>query len=255
MKGLASGDRASPPPHFEQAFTVRYSEVGPRGLLRTRTLLDYLQDAAARHAALLGIGMEALRDRNLTWVLSRLRLLVERYPGPEETVAVRTWPSAREGVSAFREFEVFDDAGSIVARARSLWVLLDTEKRRPVRFGADFPRYQLLERRALQEDFTALTPPSAPATVERFTVRREDLDVNRHVNNAVYVSWALESVPSAYADARLPVDLEVAFRAEAFCGETVLARCAATADGTRLSHQLEREGDGRELARLLTRWA
>src|SRR5512139_1980208 len=180
LKGLASGDRASPPRQFEQAFTVRYSEVGPRGLLRTRTLLDYLQDAAARHAALLGIGMEALRDRNLTWVLSRLRLRVDRYPGPAETVSVRTWPSAREGVSAFREFEVFDESGGGVARARSLWVLLDMAKRRPARFGADFPRYPLLERRALREDFTALPLPSAPSTVERFTVRREDLDVNRH---------------------------------------------------------------------------
>lgn len=44
--------------------------------------------------------MEALLGRNLTWVLSRLRLEVERHPGAGETVTVQTRPSSRGGICA-----------------------------------------------------------------------------------------------------------------------------------------------------------
>jgi len=79
----------------EKPFTVRYYEVGPSRLVRPATLLDYLQDAAAEHASQLRIGVQDLHHRDLTWVLSRLRLTVARYAGVGETVTVRTWPSMR----------------------------------------------------------------------------------------------------------------------------------------------------------------
>jgi acyl-CoA thioesterase FadM len=92
-------------------FTVRYYEVGPSRLVRPATLLDYLQDAAAEHASILRIGVQDLHHRDLTWVLSRLRLTVDRYAGVGETVLVRTWPSTRGSLSSYREFEVIDQAG------------------------------------------------------------------------------------------------------------------------------------------------
>jgi acyl-ACP thioesterase len=80
--------------------------------------------------------------------------------------------------------------------------------------------------------------------------------MNRHVNNAVYVGWALESTPQAGAQSRNPVDLEVCFRAEALAGDTVLARCGpeAGAGPGRFVHEIVRESDARELARLRVRW-
>jgi medium-chain acyl-[acyl-carrier-protein] hydrolase len=83
-------------------------------------------------------------------------------------------------------------------------------------------------------------------------VRQSDLDMNRHVNNAVYVGWALESAPDEVAETRVPVEIEVGYRAEALAGDTVLARCvpeAGAASGTFL-HEIVREKDGKELARL-----
>ena len=44
-----------------------------------------------------------------------------------------------------------------------------------------------------------------------FRVRQSDLDMNRHVNNAVYVGWALEAAPEDVAQSRRPVDIEVGY--------------------------------------------
>jgi acyl-ACP thioesterase len=238
-------------------FTVRYYEVGPSRLVRPATLLDYLQDAAAEHASLLSIGVQDLHHRDLTWVLSRLRLTVDRYPGVGETVLVRTWPSSRGSLLSHREFEVLDQAGEIVARATTAWVVLDMVRRRPVRLAEVLPDYPLEPRRAIDEEFPPLQRPEPSVRELHFTVRQSDLDMNRHVNNAVYVGWALESAAVEVAADFRPVDLEVAYRAEALAGETVAARCApeAAAVSGRFLHEIIRHPDGRELARLRIRWA
>lgn len=239
-------------------FHVRYYELGGDGALRLRTLLDYLQDAAAEHAALLGIGMEALMAREITWVLSPLLLEVGRYPGGGERVCVETWPSSREGISAAREFLVSDAAGRVVARARTLWVLVDVRRRRPLRLATALPDYPLSGIRALERDFSTLPAPAEDREAERFPVLRGDLDVNRHVNNAVYVAWALESAVGRFGRTAQPAEVEVLFRAEAFAGDVVLARCAAERGAPArepLLHSLASAADGRELARLRTRWA
>ena len=145
----------------EKPFSVRYYEVGPSRLMRPATLLDYLQDAAAEHALILRIGVQDLHHRDLTWVLSRLRLTVERYAGVGETVVVRTWPSTRGSLSSYREFEVLDQAGEIVARATTAWVVLDLVRRRPVRLVDILPDYPLEPRRAIADDFPSLPRPGS----------------------------------------------------------------------------------------------
>lgn len=239
----------------EKPFAVRYYELDAGGCVHPVTLLNYLQDAADEHATKLGVGVTALHARNLTWVLSRLHLTVARYAGPGETVLVRTWPSTRGSLFTCREFELLDEAARVVARATTSWAVIDLGRRRPVRFAEMLPDYPLDSRRALDDEFLSLPPCGAGDAERRFTVRRDDLDINRHVNNAVYVGWALEATPAATAATLRPADLEVAYRAEAFAGETVLARCAGAAGGGPLRYEIVREGDGKELARLRIGWA
>ena len=241
----------------EKPFTVRYYEVGPSRQVRPATLLDYLQDAAAEHASLLRIGVQDLHQRELTWVLSRLRLQVERYADVGETVLVRTWPSTRANLASCREFELLDRQGVIVARATTSWVVLDLVRRRPVRLADVLPDYPLEPRRAIVDDFPPLPRAESHGSELAFAVRQSDLDMNRHVNNAVYVGWALETAPVAVAENCRPVDIEVGFRAEALTGDTVLVRCApdAGAGAARFLHEIVRQADGRELTRLRVSWA
>ena len=83
-----------------------------------------------------------------------------------------------------------------------------------------------------------------------------DLDINRHANNFAYVAWALETVPAEVGQGYILTDLEIAYRAEVFYGETVLARCGQQSGGDEpvFLHQLVRREDGAELTRLVSRW-
>lgn len=246
----------SAPNLFRNRYQVRSYEVDGRGLLRPVTLLDYLQDTAGAHSAELGFSVSQLRQRQVTWVISRYHVRFLRYPRLREELEVRTWPAARQTLFALRDFEVCDPLGVPVIAATSSWALIDLERRKPVRLAEHLVDYPLLERRALEDDFAPLPVPQQVDLELPFRVRYGDLDINGHVNNTIYAGWALETVPGEIARGWLVESLEIGFRAEAFYGDRVLVRTEAeqSGDPAVFVHQLINDRDGRELTRLRSTW-
>ncbi len=243
-------------PVLEHTFQVRYHELDNHGNVQPVTLLNWMQDVAGMHARKLGVSVVDLRKMGLTWVISRIHLLVERYPRAGNSVLVRTWPASREGMFSCREFVLTDDQGNPVGRATTSWAVVNIATRRPVRLNGHLPDYPLLPERALEDDFASL--PHFPADGAReldFRVLRSDLDTNQHVNNTVYAGWALEAVPDEVAAGYLS-ELEIAFRAEALYGDSIVSRCAVVEAGEEslCLHQIVNSRDNKELARLRTRW-
>jgi acyl-ACP thioesterase len=245
-----------PDPCWSEQFTVRTYETDQDGRLSVLSLCHFLQEAAANHARELGVGLDALNGRNLTWMLSRLRLAVKRLPVAGEPLTVCTWPTGRDRLFALRDFIVQTEGGSRCAAADSAWLIIDEKRRRPVRVEPFLEPLTAAEGGPVMEKpIPRLPEPGAGQAGRRFSVRYRDLDGNRHVNNVTYVEWVLEGFNPAFVDSRSLVRLEVEYLAEALAGETVF--CTNTPVEESPGHYLHgvfREGDGRELARARTRW-
>ncbi|NVN90017.1 MAG: acyl-ACP thioesterase [Desulfuromonadales bacterium] len=243
-------------PVFEREFPVLFHDLDFKGHLGPETLLNFMQTSAIMHSLALGVSATNLRPQGLTWVISRIHLVIERYPRAREIVALRTWPAVREGLFTNREFELNDGSGHPLARATTSWALINIVSRRPVKLEGNLPPYPLLPRRAVDDNFAPLPLfPGSTAPEVTFRVLRGDLDLNHHVNNTVYARWALEAVPDEVAAGNL-TELEISFRAEVLYGETVVSRCAVQKAETAICclHQIINKRDNRELARLRTRW-
>lgn len=243
-------------PYFEREFPVLFHHLDYKGNLGTESLLNFMQTTASLHSLALGVSATDLRPRGLTWVISRLHLVIERCPRAREVLVLRTWPAIREGLFTIREFEMHDGSGQPLARASTSWALISIASRRPVKLENNLPPYPLLPARAVADDFAPLPLfPGASAPEVPFRVLRGDLDLNQHVNNTVYARWALEAVPDGIADSTLE-ELEISFRAEALYGEAIISRCAVLEpeQTTCCLHQIVNQRDNRELARLRTRW-
>jgi acyl-ACP thioesterase len=250
---------------FRKEFPVHSYELDFEGLARPVSLLNFLQDAAGDHAAQLGWSVTDLLKKSMTWVLSRYHVRVTRYPAWGERLVVLTWPSGRHGYFALRDFEVSDGDGSTVLTATTSWMILDLGRKQPLKVDDILPNNYLLEKRALADDFPPLPVLDQPEKEIPFRVEMGHLDLNRHVNNAVYVQWALEAVPGEVVGRRRPVGIEVSYRAEAFYGDSVLSRARAVPasvppeakkdPGLVFLHQIVNASTGAELTRLRTRWA
>lgn len=243
-------------PLFEKTFLVRSYEVDQAGRVRPTALLNYMQEVAGDHCRLLHVAVHDLMPLGLTWVLSRTHLRIFQAVHSREELQVRTWPATIERRFSCREFEMMAADGSHVAVATCSFAVLDLASRRPVLISERLPHYPILERRALNDDFESLPRLERPERELTFRVGRGELDINRHANNVVYAAWGLETVPEGIAGECMLTDLEISYRAEAFFGETVLARCGELQGGNEpvFLHQLCRREDGVELSRLVTRW-
>ena len=110
---------------------IRYSETDSQGKLTMASLINYFQDCSTFQSEDLGLGVEKLKEMHLVWVLSSWQIVVERYPALGEKVAVGTLPYGLKGFLGYRNFCMMDREGAYLARANSLWSLLDTRTNKP----------------------------------------------------------------------------------------------------------------------------
>jgi acyl-ACP thioesterase len=245
------------PPVHQLSCRVRSYEVDPRGRLQVPILCRLLQEAATEHAADLGVAVDSLISTGVAWVLTRLELTMERWPGVGDEVAVATWPAAANRLTTERRFEITDDRGVCIGRATTLWLILDLARRRPVRIppavAEPLSKLGLGDRPMRPDD---LAPPDEVVRELAFAIRRSDLDSAGHANNTSFVEWAIEAVPDELWNGCHLARLEIAFLAECHRGQTVVSRAGTLPDTAPRSmlHQLVRREDGREVGRARTSW-
>ena len=56
-----------------------------------KSILNIFQDAASYHASKIGVGYEEMLEKNLYWVLSRIKFDILKQPKIDEEVIIKTW--------------------------------------------------------------------------------------------------------------------------------------------------------------------
>lgn len=178
---------------------IRYSETNSDGVLSLESLLDYFQDASTFHSEDLGVGIDYLKKEHMVWVLSAWQIVVDRYPRMGEKVIVGTFPNEFKGFFGTRNFFLKDMEGNYLAKANSIWTLLDTQVMRPVK-----PPQRMLDvyetSGPLEMDYASrkIDVPDGGEEKEPITVHRNHLDTNNHVNNGQYVRMAMDFLPGDF---------------------------------------------------------
>ncbi len=233
-------------------YHIKSYECDRNGTLRLLTLMNIFQDAADSHASALGVGIEHCKAHGLAWVGSNYQIKIERMPAWHEKITVESWPAVEKKLGAVRDFIIRDESGTPIIRASSQWVLIDFAKKRPVCLRDNLPEYQVIAERGLETDFARLPEPAREDCKETFKVRYDDIDVNHHVNNAVYPLWATEAVPQEFRLNHTPEELEIAFKKEGLFGENAVIRTEI--DGLTTLHAIYADNDNRELAKIRIHW-
>jgi acyl-ACP thioesterase len=215
-----------------------------------------MQEAASRHAEALDVSIQQLLLENYTWLLSRLKIKIASFPVWQDRIKISTWPSGAQRLFALRDFHLQDKHNQTVAAAVSAWLVLDVEKRRPVRIGPFVEKLRPIEGDHILPDTLDKLPVLESRTHEKkFAVRYRDLDINQHVNNVSFVEWLVESIPNGVLNTSVLSELEINFMAEAFYEDRILAAChPLDSHNSSFYHSLIRQQDGQELVRARTKW-
>lgn len=235
-------------PHFfEEKVSVRPHQLDQNVVLSTFGILDFFQDSAATHATELGVDNIVLQKEDLSWVMTSLYTEFFEEAKMNEELFLRTWPSERKKIYAFRNHELVNQSGEFIARGISKWIIIDTKKRALSRDHDVFERFNdFLEEGLTSEVFTRREKIENPDLEQSYIADYSHIDVNRHINNVNYAKWMLCPLPSEFWQKNRLKSLEVFFLNEGFQNDELLSR-SVLKDGKGL-HSIVRPSDEKELA-------
>lgn len=206
---------------WAETFALRFGAVDRSDRLTLASTFDFFQEAAIGHAESLGVGREVMAAEGRVWVLARISVLMERRPRWGETVTVRSWPRGWDRLLATRDYDIQDVSGIPIVRGRSSWIILDIEKRRPLRPQAVMDGLPLNEGLdSLPGGGAALDPRENLSLQGERKALYSDIDYNGHVNNTRYIQWIQDIAAPETLEKAGRIRLDINYLSEMLPAET-----------------------------------
>jgi acyl-ACP thioesterase len=200
---------------FESGMRPGIADADGTGRCRLDAIARWLQDVA--YADLVDAGFEGRG----AWIVRRTRIRVEAFPRFGEDLELRTFCSGIGRFSAERRTSIRGERAAV--ETVGLWVCLDPEAGRPMRFPPDF--IAVYEESAAGRDANVRLrhpdPPSDAAT-ESWRFRAAEMDPAGHINNSHY--WAPLEEELATGPALEAIDAEIEYRDPATPGDAILLK-------------------------------
>ena len=168
---------------FTKEITVDIHDVDYNGIAKASSLMKYVQLAAQAQLTENGMSYDELKSKKRAFILSRMKLEFTKPVRAFENLTAVTFPCESRGYSFLRCYKLkkFDET---IARAVSLWALIDTDTRSLIRVNDfDLPLDTFTP---LDLSLGRFVLPGSLTEVGKYHVNYGDIDQNRHMNNTRY---------------------------------------------------------------------
>ncbi|HCW74290.1 MAG TPA: hypothetical protein DHM90_11405, partial [Clostridiaceae bacterium] len=176
----------------------------------------------------------------MVWVLYAWKLHLDEGDYYAKKLTFTTFALFHRDIYSHRYFYVTDEEGNMVGYALSVWIVIDKDRRKMVKIPSPVKEVytggldEILSSRQ-QEIVNALDPAplkkrkNVDYTHEKtIELRFQDIDSNQHVNNTVYIGWAMESLTTdsdeKFLIENVPEDMSIVYKKEKLPGGNVLVK-------------------------------
>lgn len=207
---------------FKASFFLTAGECNARSEMPLTLITERIIEVATRHANSLGIGYANLHPLGIGWVLSRLGVYFERFPGINESYSIETWIESWNRLFSERCFRFTDGNGQTIGWGRTVWATINFKTRRI----ADLSRLATNDMTA--PDTECGMPrmrkhlPVVPSRSKSIVFGFSDLDFNRHVNSVRYIEHILNLWSLAHYDRYRVERFDIAYHHECLSGQEVI---------------------------------
>jgi acyl-ACP thioesterase len=210
---------------YSEHYTMRTYDYNQEGEIRLTSVMNALQDISTRHFNSV-IRPSDVRNTGL-WVIVEWQVSFENSLKAVEAIEVVTEPIYFRKFIAYRTYEFFSEKGILLGRAVSKWAYLDIENRRSKTIPESFSKLFGVENSTIKPKREPISTTGLTEVFSQsFTSYDSDVDINRHVNNVVYVRWAVDAYKKASLKAQgleTLKEVTVVYRKEVMAHETVVA--------------------------------
>lgn len=200
---------------YTKEYTLKVYEVDCFGKLKLLSLFNILQEIASEHADILGMGYQTCLKAGVAWVAASYRVDIHQLPMMGQSLIVETWIADLNTVVSQRCYRIKDNQGNVLIEGMTNWALISASNLRPV----VITKYLLIdmnqidgEKLAFSLDKIRLLPPQRSDFDTHFMSRFDEMDTNFHINNAIYPTWAAESLPQNWQKTKVPTCVQINFK-------------------------------------------
>ncbi|MEA2067486.1 MAG: thioesterase [Thermotogota bacterium] len=219
-----------------ETYRVRYHEIDKNWKLTLKSILNYFNDVVTLENKNNPQRRKYLQASDLNWLLLKWHIKLNgQQPIFGDTITARTWPHAMDRYYAYRKFDLSFNNETIV-KANSLWLLIDSKKKKPVRINSKLTNFYKLSGKEKPISFASDNiNKSNKYSHKEFIAIDSDIDTNQHVNNVVYIRWILDSLPElTYRNYSLN-EVTISYKKEVLVNECVTVSSYSEKKGQQLN--------------------
>lgn len=182
------------------------------------------QEISEAHSRAMGVGYDELMQRNSIWILSRAYYKIYKRPKAFEKIMLSTWSRGTDGLFAFRDYHMTNEANETLLTGTTYWPMIDFSTRKPIRLKEIMSHYECCTDQATDHSILErlrLPDLSQPDSQFTQTAAFSMIDHAQHVNNAEYVRLVFDSLMQTDFDLDKPFSLEINYQHETQPGDTL----------------------------------
>lgn len=230
---------------YSEKIDIRGHYTDLEGRLIVKSLCDLFNDVANVQTYALKIDVPTLNEQGLTWMLHKLHILIDRMPEQGEKVTLETWPSGIDRLFAIRDFRMLDGE-EVILRATSEWMVIDLNRRRPVRLPACVTETAPFAWTVFGKFLLNWIRKRCRQTSRALVVSRQHTIILISTSMSLkptYVRWVTNSLSYDFLKDHEITELEIIYEHEVLPDSVVCAGCHVEEAGNRVKvyHQVKNE--------------
>ena len=207
---------------FKKEYKINIFDVDSEHKCKFSSLVDFLWDVVISQSDYLGETKEGFVQNQCIWVLLKYDITIYEYPKFRDTITVDTKVLGSKKFYGYRQNTIRNSEGKVIGEAFSTAILIDFEKRRPMRISSTQSEiYGLNGELAEVPTLDDLPKIQKEYYKKDYPVRYSDIDSNGHVNNVKYMEMAVDTLPRYILNEYNLFNIKVLFKKETTDGDTL----------------------------------
>lgn len=204
---------------YQNNYQVPYFHCAIDGTLVPGSLFRYWTDTSIRQTDL--ISDDYCQKNGLMWVLYAWTVEIGALPTIHQDVKTSTFARDFDRFYGYRNFILESSDGELLAKADSIWLVLDVNKMRPVSLIPEVISPYGTHEPAFVTPKPNLREEKAYDHSIQITARKSEIDFNEHVNNAAIVDWFFEALDWKFVLEHRLSRIQIVYKKQTYFGEDV----------------------------------
>lgn len=200
---------------FSKKYTINIYDVDSNYKCKYSSIMNYLWDVVISQSDSLGETDNGFIN-NCIWVLLKYDLDIIEYPKYRDIITVETDIVGVKKLYGYRSITIRDSKDNIIVSGISTAILIDYDKRRPVKMSPEQCKLYGIEKELEEniplDNFIKIRESKYS---KDYTIRYSDIDSNNHVNNVKYIEMSVDTLPRELLNKYEISNIKVLYKHEA----------------------------------------